>query len=346
MKKIVSFVLILAGMFGVQAQDSVIYRSVIGDSVSRWAGSYVRGYNGDIKELHQVCYSNDTVFIDSVAFFRLEDDYGFFFSFGFDCDAFYIRESESHDKLYGKMKIKQYDTTIITSEFLITDLSLDVGDTLNTDSWHDVFIPGNPQIPTIVVDSVYYWSGRKHLRTNFINRFIDYCDLHYDTLTFIEGVGPNKGIPYIVHATIPSGYLNPHCYYSYDSCWKVTPMINCFWRDTTEEYHREWVYVGFGEYWYLNGPCYFDQRGFEEFDIVKENMPNIAPNPTYGELAVSNIPSGKCKVSIFDLYGRERYSAFTESDTIYIDMQKLQAGVYLLVLETASGLITRKVVKL
>ena len=338
MKKIVSFVLILAGMFGVQAQDSVIYRSVIGDSVSRWEGAEIIDYFGNVKEVFIICGSNDTVTIDSASYFEL--DY-----FGFaEFAGFYIRESESHDKLYGKMKIKQYDTTVITSEFLIMDLSLDVGDTLNTESWHDVYIPGNPQIPTIVVDSVYYRDGRKHLRTNFVNKFIYFCWPFYDTLTFIEGVGPNKGIPYIVHATIPSGYLNPHCYYSYDSCWKVTPMINCFFQDTATEYHREWVFF---DGYYINGiPCYWSSSGWEGYDIVKENMPNIAPNPTYGELTVSNIPSGKCKASILDLYGREMYSAFAESDTIYIDMQKLQAGVYLLILETASGLITRKVVKL
>lgn len=72
MKKIVSFVLILAGMFGVQAQDSVIYRSVIGDSISRWEGAEIIDYFGNVKEVFIICGSNDTVTIDSASYFELD----------------------------------------------------------------------------------------------------------------------------------------------------------------------------------------------------------------------------------------------------------------------------------
>ena len=111
----------------------------------------------------------------------------------------YLRESDTHDKLFGRIK---YDDNSVTREFLIMDLSLDVGDTLNTDDWAELNVHPNQLNPVITIDSIYYKDGRKHLRTDFIGKgkhWSTWPPVIYDTLTFIEGVGPDMGLPYFLY---------------------------------------------------------------------------------------------------------------------------------------------------
>ncbi|MBS1689805.1 MAG: hypothetical protein JSS96_13840, partial [Bacteroidetes bacterium] len=95
------------------------------------------------------------------------------------------------DRLAGKVWFKgcRYDTdpTNDTTEFLMFDYSLNIGDTFHIDypgPWGH-YATTNP----IRVDSVYYdKAGRKCLRFNSINRVFN------EQLTFIEGIGCNFGL--------------------------------------------------------------------------------------------------------------------------------------------------------
>ena len=71
-----------------------------------------------------------------------------------------------------------------TVEYLIMDLSLNVGDTfLIYQPWNEVI--------TSIIDSVYYISGVKHVQTNYHFWGSD------EPLTFIEGVGTNYSLGYM-----------------------------------------------------------------------------------------------------------------------------------------------------
>jgi hypothetical protein len=72
----------------------------------------------------------------------------------------------------------------------------------------------------------------------------------------------------------------------------------------------------------------------------------IYPNPTSGELRVTNNELGMGNIKIFDLVGRmQRVESRKAAGEIMLDVSHLPSGVYFLKIETEKGVITQKVIK-
>jgi len=101
---------------------------------------------------------------------------------GIDANG-YTREDVSSGKAWF-MSTMEMIGVIDTLEFLVMDLSLNVGDTFV------IYKPWN-EVITSFIDSVYFISGVKHVQT----------DYHFwgsdEPLTFIEGIGTNYGLSYM-----------------------------------------------------------------------------------------------------------------------------------------------------
>jgi len=101
---------------------------------------------------------------------------------GFETNGF-TREDVSSGKAWF-MSTMETILGMDTLEFLVMDLSLNIGDTFMIHKpWNDVI--------TSIIDSVYFISGVKHVQT----------DYHFwgssQPLTFIEGIGTNYGLSYM-----------------------------------------------------------------------------------------------------------------------------------------------------
>jgi hypothetical protein len=100
--------------------------------------------------------------------------------------------------------------------------------------------------------------------------------------------------------------------------------------------------------------CYLDLT----YGLAENVEPEILvyPNPTTGELRITNYELGIKEVEIFDIYGKKLLSnhliasssnhLITSSSNHLTNISHLQAGVYFLKIDTETGIITKRVVKL
>jgi hypothetical protein len=102
----------------------------------------------------------------------------------------FLREDTTQGKVWF------YDT-ILQKEYLVTDMTLGLGDTSYIYSWNNDSVP-------MIVDSVYYEGGLKHLR---FNSAINICGLN-EKIEFKEGSGPNASFNY--HGNFGVGEVNSY----------------------------------------------------------------------------------------------------------------------------------------
>lgn len=210
-----------------------------------------------------------------------------------DLYASYLREDTIEGKAWS---INRMDSPT-EQEFLIMDLSLEVGDTFAiSDGTHypDVFFD-------LIVDSVYYDEGRKHIRFNF--------DIFTgEPFTMIEGVGTNIGTFYQ-----PYSYIT--LYYTL-----------CQSKDDTQSYVNNSPY--------FLGRC--DVSAVAVNEVKKpEYQLNIFPNPT-SDQTIIDLPNepviDKNKgipLKLMDVSGRIMMSEKVTSFPYKLDASSLTAGVYL-----------------
>jgi hypothetical protein len=67
----------------------------------------------------------------------------------------------------------------------------------------------------------------------------------------------------------------------------------------------------------------------------------VYPNPASDKVFV-NGEFDNARISLFTADGRQVYAAENESRQTYINVSKLERGMYLLQLETTKGIVTRK----
>jgi hypothetical protein len=79
-----------------------------------------------------------------------------------------------------------------------------------------------------------------------------------------------------------------------------------------------------------------------------ENRVRVYPNPTTGELTITNYELGITNVEIFDIYGRKHHISYLTSQISnhQINIAHLPAGVYFVKITTEAGVTVKKVVKM
>lgn len=158
-----------------------------------------------------------------------------------------------------------------TSEKLIMDLSLSIGDSfnINLDNWRPDFYS--------IVDSVYFLNNKKHIRFNskidIVNRQENY--------TFIEGVSSNAGFTFQTEFISP----NPNSHFLF-----------CAFKDNISIFKNN----------LFNGDCFPVLGGFENLNKSKIAWA-LSPNPftNSAELKFDNYKHKDCSLIILDQYGRQ-----------------------------------------
>jgi hypothetical protein len=89
----------------------------------------------------------------------------------------------------------------------------------------------------------------------------------------------------------------------------------------------------------------FNVVGIEETSIepIENDIIKIYPNPTAGELRITNYESRIESIEIFDVLGNCQLSIV--NCPLILDISHLPIGTYFVRLQTDKGLITKKVVK-
>ena len=157
------------------------YNSIFGIENTNWKMPFCNLDIADVKEqmsevetvINGLNYKKVGTVTPNGAFYDLN---------GFDTNGF-TREDVSSGKAWF-MSTMETILGMDTLEFLVMDLSLNIGDTFMIHKpWNDVI--------TSIIDSVYFISGVKHVQT----------DYHFwgssQPLTFIEGIGTNYGLSYM-----------------------------------------------------------------------------------------------------------------------------------------------------
>ena len=82
-------------------------------------------------------------------------------------------------------------------------------------------------------------------------------------------------------------------------------------------------------------------------DITESTTINIYPNPTTGELRITNYELRIDAIEVYDVYGRNLLKSETlnpKSETV-INISHLSAGTYFLRITTEQGVVTKKIIK-
>ena len=307
-----------------KAQDSVVYKSVLGDSIAEWYVLQAMFDGGDGRTGNYTIATEDTVILSDTIYniYRCNEMYsevgcGGFQGFPGDFRNYdkYIRESEDRSKLY-------FRTSLSNTEILLMDLNLEVGDTVDTKTWIWDGVPYNDT--AIVVDSVYYHNDMKHIRTNYYTSFKRpyTSDNIYDTLKFIEGIGPSFGITYI-----PSVMLaGKDSYYIY--------TVICYYRDEISEYRKipnEWS-------------CYV--RWWMNINDVDNISATIYPNPTKDKVFITDLAEEEHTIKIISQKGIVVKTIIAYGSEIEIDLKGFPSGIYNIVIVNNNGLTSKKIIKL
>ena len=111
----------------------------------------------------------------------------------------------------------------------------------------------------------------------------------------------------------------------------------------------------------LNETCSVGKAGYSIKSNVATNNPGVGvvetqciaslrvyPNPTTGELTITNYELGITSIEIFDIYGRNLLSnhLITSSSSHLINIAHFPAGVYFVKISTDVGEVVKKIVKL
>ncbi len=315
-----------------KAQDSVVYKSVLGDSIAEWYDLFLTEDLSTGNTVPSIVLTNDYIKISDTVYYIYQSFQSahynvpdlYCFTELYDSTK-YIRESDDNSKLYFRWAGQ-------SSEMLIMDLNLKVGDTLDTRSWKWENIDEYYYIfdsiyngPTIVVDSVYYHDGRKCIRTNYYITFEHHSGFYppyTDTLKFMEGIGPNLGIMYV-----PITMLTK-------AGWRYfKEILFCYFKDDTFEYHRETQYSCL-IWWTIS------------IDEADKSSANIYPNPTKDKLFITDLAAEEHTIKIISQMGKVMKIITTNESEIEIDLKGFPSGVYNIIIVNNNGLTSKKIIKL
>lgn len=230
---------------------------------------------------------------------------------------FYLREDTSEGKLWMRFSPDG-------NEFLLIDMSLDVGDTTNIfDSYN-----------THTVTDVEYINGKKHII--FDNQYL---------LNFLPGVSNTEDRLFFREGVIPVMIAEPiaqqlQVYFisgeSFTVC--VTKdggeafFIDNQWDINLSPYSPNWVSCEFIDIYNLSNE-----------NFIKPEF-TIFPNPADDELHIKSNQTTIQDFEIFDLNGKRlMQSGFNDRQPINI--KKLPQGLYFIKIQSINGIITTKFIK-
>jgi len=140
-------------------------------------------------------------------------------------------------------------------------------------------------------------------------------------------------------------------YYVYKDDAKIAQTVACFYTDVVEDfdlhcynataffkYNNEFIETEFS-----NESC--DSVPFQ--GIIEHNYNvKIYPNPTTGELIISNEQFTINNVEVFDIYGKCHPSRVTRhASHVTLNISHLPAGVYFVKISTEEGIVVKEVIK-
>jgi hypothetical protein len=195
-------------------------------------------------------------------------------------------------------------------ELLIYDFSLEIGDSILL---HDY----NFCTDSIADIDWYYLDSINTIpisngttRALFLN-----SPNNYQTLIWIEGIG-TLGNPEVPHSS-PD---------------EIGSELSCFYKNETLIYQSELS----AQY----GNCDF----FVNKEVQSEESINIYPNPVSDYLKISNIEA-YFDLYLIDIFGNIIQHHKLNDRNIIIDLNRINNGVYILMLQNNDTIITRKIVK-
>ena len=199
----------------------------------------------------------------------------------------YLREDSTLGKAW-------YFSSIDTTEQLIMDLNLNLGDTFYVGGLWNSNVGYHP------VDSVWFQSGRKYVRIdNEINPNIG--GGNNEKLIFIEEIGTNIGISY---QDLNNG--------------NNFPYLLCSYKDNNAIYQNSHPF--------FMGSCKYLSVGIDD-NFTSEKPINIYPNPTKNLLNIVVHDAQVLKIEIFAIDGKLiEQKSITKNTTV--DVSKYQSGLY------------------
>ena len=278
------------------------YQSIFGKTTTSWT---IEWDNLDINAYSEYFVVRDSIF----------NERSYKIVFGNDGGTYaLVRE----DTLAGKIWLVVVTPNCSfpdTSEKLVADLSLQLGDTFNI-SQIDMNV-ANPGDTFIIVDSVYYDQGQKHIR--FVSP--DSVSQGYLTepITFIEGIGPNYSLLWNINQC--NVYLDKY--------------LLCAYKDGIKAKYDNLRF---------NGDCSPVLSSL--VNVATDNKVNIYPNPTNNKLyGTLNYPQ-KSSLQIFAIDGSEVIPSQSIQQSYFeLDVSELPAGLYFLVFQNDEERVVRKFVK-
>jgi len=266
------------------------YKSLFGSAQTSWNVAFHIMPDWTLTDSLVVC--NDTMINGHI--YKYVKDYG---TSGFDG---YLRE----DTMTGKAWY--LDNSWLKNEFLIMDLSLNVGDTfiIHQESF--------PEDSIAIVDSIKYVGGNKVI-------FLSKCGygilLGSECLSFIEGIGPNAGIIFQLYQS--SNYF------------AEGSLLLCSHKDNVQ------VYSNSSPYFY--GKCYVHYGGIKENPAAYLKL-SIYPNPSGDKIHIEYNGPRPYTIQIYD-YSGKCISSKTDinSSPFDFDMIEYPHGIYLLKVKGNDG---------
>lgn len=135
------------------------------------------------------------------------------------------------------------------------------------------------------------------------------------------------------------------------------PDINTGWNFLKPIFNNDTIYVYCfydklenGIEVYPDNYCFtkypFDALTLSNHDVKNQYNIIVSPNPAQNYLTISNLPSEKLQIQIFDLQGRELYSLLNQQlISAQISIDHLKAGVYFVSIKGEEGVQTKKIIK-
>ena len=340
MKKIVLLIITAMAVATAWAQDTARYLPAF-EAGQRWNEARIRSILSETV----ICYMDSlTTVVDSNEYCTFQMDnrlagYTHLFpSYDYD-ERIYLRQSKDNSKVYFKSPRD-------SEEYCVYNLDLHVGDTFCS-------IMRSAPVP-LIVDSVYWLDGRKHVRftprlaaIDTANHFLP--EVKNLPLEFIEGMGPSWGWMWLMTDGDHHGPNYPRAVI-HAAAWSV---MLCVYRDEVQvnsDFTEPFEHHLYDLLPNTNIPfanCVLDPG--EEFGGIKHpsrDVYTVFPNPASSMVSVKGLTGRLATVEVYDMTGRLilRGQALASNPTI--DLTALQGQMLLIRIMTDEACSTQKILKL